>query len=217
MAVWMLLYARKDDEADNDKNVNALLQNLSLLRKQSVNDESTIVYIQDGLSAIVLPNLRELCCMMSLPVSGTKSILIERILVSQATLRELTQRENDSTTVLYALMKTWFMKPFQSKACREGTLNEPFILSNFASFVFKKSMSCLQAAGRQITIVSIHEFGLLCHHGEMMAAFSPDGIAGVVENSNWASLRYAALVEMKSKCTEATLHAEKELVDEFIE
>ena len=112
-------------------------------------------------------------------------------------------------------MKTWFMKPFQSKACREGTLNEPFIFSNFASFVCKKSVSCLQPAGRRINIVLIHEFGLLCHHDEMLAAFSPDGIAGVVEDLEWASLRYPALVEMKSKCTEATLFAEKELVDEF--
>ena len=56
---------------------------------------------------------------------------------------------------------------------------------------------------------------LLCHHDERLAAFSSDGIAGVVEDSEWASLRYPSLVEMKSKCTEATLHAEKELVDEF--
>ena len=63
--------------------------------------------------------------------------------------------------------------------------------------------------------MSIHEFGLVCYHDEMLAAFSPDGIAGVVEDLEWASLRYPALVEMKSKCTDATLLAEKELVEEF--
>ena len=85
MAVWRI-YAR------NDENVNAVLQALSLAKKQSVNDQSTIVYTQDGLSAMVLlPDLCELCRNKSLPVSGTKSILIKRILASQVTLCELSQ------------------------------------------------------------------------------------------------------------------------------
>ena len=114
-------------------------------------------------------------------------------------------------------MKTWFMAPFKSKACREGTWNEPFIFINFPSFVSKKSVSCLEpTAGRRIEIVSMHEFGLLCTKDEKLAAFSPDGIAGVVEESQSDRSRYVALVEMKSKCsTEATLRAENELVAQF--
>ena len=101
--------------ADNDEYINAVLQTLRLQRKQSVNDESTIVYTQDGLSDMVLPNLRELCRKKSLPVSGTKTLIIERILARQVTLCELTQSENESSSVLNALMKTWFMTPFKSK------------------------------------------------------------------------------------------------------
>ena len=60
-------------------------------------------------------------------------------------------------------------------------------------------MSNLAPNGHQIEIVSIHEFGLLCHNDEKLAAFSPDGIAGVVEESQSDPLHYVALVEMKSK------------------
>jgi hypothetical protein len=114
-------------------------------------------------------------------------------------------------------MKTWFMAPFKSKACREGTLNEPFIFSHFPSFVAQKSVPCLLPAGRQIEIETIHEFGLHCHRDEKLAAFSPDAIAGVVDKSTSAGTtrRYVALVEMKSKCSQATLGRENQLIAEF--
>ena len=104
-------------------------------------------------------------------------------------------------------MKTWFMALFKSKACREGTLNEPYIFTYFASFVSQRSAPCLLPAGRRIEIETLHEFGLLCHRDEKLAAFSPDAIAGVVQESltEGTTRRYAALVEMKSKCSQTTL------------
>ena len=216
-AVWML-YARKNVE-DNDENVNAVLQTLSLLRTQHVNEETTtIAYTQEGLSAMILSDLRVICRRKSLPVSGTKTVLIERILSAEDDACHDYLPQDEATTVISALMKTWFMAPFKSKACREGTLNEPFVFLHFPSFVSEKSVSCLAPNGHEIEIVSIHEFGLLCHNDEKLAAFSPDGIAGVVVKS--ASLpddplHYVALVEIKSKCTEETLRAENQLVAQF--
>ena len=121
-AVWML-YARKNVE-DNDENVNAVLQTLSLLRTQHADEETTIAYTQEGLSAMVLSDLRVICRRKNLPVSGTKTVLIERILSAEDACRDCLPQD-EATTVISALMKTWFMAPFKSKACREGMLNEP--------------------------------------------------------------------------------------------
>ena len=39
------------------------------------------------------------------------------------------------------------------------------------------------SANCQIKIESLHEFGLLCHLEEDLAAFSPDAIAGIIEET----------------------------------
>ena len=105
------------------------------------------------------------------------------------------------------------MAPFASKAsCCEGALNEPFIFAHLpSSFVNQRSVS----DERKTFIESLHEFGLLCNKDNIKnAAFSPDGIAWAVDvlADDTEESRILALVEMKSKCSNATLLAEKELV-----
>ncbi len=83
-------------------------------------------------------------------------------------------------------------------------------------FVSEKSLVCLASARRQIKIKTIHDFGLLCHPTKKLAAFSPDAIAGaLVEDLPSGPTRYVALVEMKSKCSLATLTQENKLIAEF--
>ena len=55
----------------------------------------------------------------------------------------------------------------------------------------------------------------LCHPDEDLAAFSPDAIAGVIEEILEGDSNYVALVEMKSKCFYVTLTQDMELVGEF--
>jgi hypothetical protein len=103
------------------------------------------------------------------------------------------------------------MPPFKSKPCRKGTLNEPFIFANLPAFVLQKSAEATTVPGRRVDIESLHEFGLLCHKDDNNAAFLPDAIAGVTLQLPRERQQYVALVELKSKCSDATLSAEVEL------
>jgi hypothetical protein len=58
---------------------------------------------------------------------------------------------------------------------------------------------------------------LRCHPGENLAAFSPEAVAGVVDELPEGPSRFVALVEMKSKCTAATLTREMSLIGVFRE
>jgi len=206
-AIWMLLSRYPD--VDRNENINAVLRILSMLRTHEAVDD--VVFTHERLSEMVLADLREICRNKNLAVSGTKAAVIERILSGGRN-----EGNQEATTVLSVLMKTWFMAPFKSQACREGTLNEPFIFSHFPSFVSEKSAQCLAPAGRQIKIENVHDLGLLCHAHEKLAAFSPDAIAGVlVDGLPSGPTRYVALVEMKSKCSQATLTQEYNLIAEF--
>jgi hypothetical protein len=214
-AVWILYACHNVDE--NDKNINAKLQTLILLRTQRVN-ETSVAYTQDGLSAMVLSDFCVLCRTKNVPVSGTKTVQSEKTLTADVCHDCLPQDE--ATTILSALMKTWFMAPFKSKACRNGLsgrhIEQAIHFFYLRSFISEKSVSCLEPSGCRIKTASIHKFGPLCHQDEKLAAFSPEGKAGVVEESQSDPLlRYVALVEMKSKCTEAMLRAENELVAQF--
>lgn len=53
-------------------------------------------------------------------------------------------------------------------------------------------------AGGCLKIKRLHEFGLLCHPDENLAAYPPDAIAGVVEALPEGKSCFVALVEMKS-------------------
>ena len=70
-------------------------------------------------------------------------------------------------------------------------------------------------ANCRIKIESLHEFGLLCHPDEDLAAFSLDAMADVIEETLEGNSNYVALVEMKSKCSEVTLTHDMEVVGEF--
>jgi hypothetical protein len=113
-----MLYACHNVD-ENDENINAVLQTLILLRTQRVN-ETSIAYTQEGLCAIVLSDFCVLCRTKNVPVSGTKTVLSVKTLTAVACYDCLPQDE--ATTTLSALMKTWFMAPFKSKACRDGLL-----------------------------------------------------------------------------------------------
>ena len=221
-SVWKLLNAAGSGSGI-DENVEAVIRTLAL---GCNNNEEPAPEIDDEryqvttLQGMTLPELRLICRGKSLPVSGTKQTLIERI------SSWLPQEERSSTaqpTILGALMKSWFMAPFKSKSCREGTLNEPFIFANLAAFVKQKSIAEVtvtatsdQPPGRQsYDIESLHEFGLLCHKDDKNAAFSPDAIAGVKFESPVGSRRFVALVEMKSKCSHNTLSAEMEMMRQY--
>jgi hypothetical protein len=68
-------------------------------------------------------------------------------------------------------MKSWFMAPFKSKACREGTLNEPFIFANLPLFVLQQNvMKGPDGQRRPPVIESLHKFGLICNADNMNAA-----------------------------------------------
>jgi hypothetical protein len=66
---------------------------------------------------------------------------------------------------------------------------------------------------RRTVIQSLHKFGLMCNADDTNAAFSPDAIAGIADFSpDGLSTSAVALVEMKSKCSQATLAEEMELI-----
>jgi hypothetical protein len=74
-------------------------------------------------------------------------------------------------------------------------------------------MPCISLSPDQIE--SLHEFGLLCHPDEDSAAFSPDAMACVIEETPEGDSNCVALAEMKSKCSEVTLTQEMNFVGEF--
>jgi hypothetical protein len=83
-------------------------------------------------------------------------------------------------------------------------------------FVSEKSVVCLAYASCQNKIEPIHEFGLLCHPNQKLAAFSPDAIARVlVDKLPSGPTSHVALVEMKSKCSQAILAQENTLFAEI--
>jgi hypothetical protein len=97
------------------------------------------------------------------------------------------------------------MTPFASSlAMREGTLNESNVLSKVPSFIKKHS---------KFEITEIKEYGLLCSKDSWFAAFSPDGIA-VTKHDNWV-VDVLALLEIKSKCSNATVQKEMDLVTRY--
>jgi hypothetical protein len=85
---------------------------------------------------LLLSDLRVVCRNKNLPVSATKAALIERIL--SGTCNEGNElRDKGTITVVSVVMKTWFMAPYKSEACREGTLNKPLFHISLRSFQIK--------------------------------------------------------------------------------
>ncbi len=123
---------------------------------------------RERLRKMILPDLRVIYRNKRLPVSGTEPVLIERIIVGGSGVGEQNNgdvgQQQEVPTVLTVLMKSWIKAPFKSNACREGTLNKPFIFSHFPKFVLQKSAERPPSGNRRrLKIESLHEFGLLCH------------------------------------------------------
>ena len=96
------------------------------------------------------------------------------------------------------------MTPFaSSSSMREGTLNEANVLCNISSFLKENS---------KFEILEIKEYGLLCLKDVFYAAFSPDGIA-VAFHDDFDDV--VSLVEIKSKCTTATVQKEMALATRY--
>ena len=96
------------------------------------------------------------------------------------------------------------MTPFaSSSSMREGTLNEVNVLSKIPSFLKEHS---------EFEVADIKEYGLLCSKDYYYAAFSPDGII-VADHDGWGNI--LALLEIKSKCTNATVEHEMMLVERY--
>ena len=214
--IWKFISSSMNDDL-LDENMNAVIQILSM-RSNDNNlveplEEDNQSYEREALNTLLLPDLRRICRNKKLPVSGSKGILIDRILSWTSQQDEASRRPAAQNSILSILMKSWFMAPFKSRACREGTLNEPFIFANFPRFVSQKSAKEGPDGQRRTVVESIHEFGLMCNADDTNAAFSPDAIAGIADVlPDGTSTSVVALVEMKSKCSQATLSAEMELI-----
>ena len=165
-------------------------------------DVADWVFDRVELSEKSVANLKEICRLKSLPVLRTKPRLIERILLSDGAQSD---RDRQAGAVLQLLLDNWFMTLFaSSSSVREGTLNEAHVLSKVSSFVEKHS---------KYKIKEIKEYGLLCSKDSWFAAFSPDGSA-VTKHDNWG-VDVLALLEIKSKCSNATIQKEMDLVKRY--
>ena len=146
-----------------------------------------VEFARERLNEMVQSDLQVFCCYKKLPVSGSNAVLVDRIIAgggAGALHNNSSQQNKEALTYLIVLITTWFIAPFKSKACGEGTINKPFIFKNFPTLILQKSVAYLASANCRIKIESLHEFGLLlCHTDEDLAELSPDAIAGVIEKS----------------------------------
>ena len=74
-----------------------------------------VVHTNSRLCEMVLPDLHVKRRNKSIPVSGTKMVLTERIL-SGTRDKSNEPLDKGTSTVVRVLMKTWFMVPFKSIA-----------------------------------------------------------------------------------------------------
>lgn len=151
------------------------------------------------LSNKSLAELKTICRSKKLPQSGTKMQLSERILGSKP--ETVTQLPG----YLELLINSWFMAPFKSRACREGSINEHSILLHISTFMEKED--------KDLNIEKIQEYGLLNSKDHELLAFSPDAIA--VAHVPSTNERKLMLVEMKTKCSTSTEQAEKDIAQKL--
>ncbi len=109
---------------------------------ESVVDE--VVNTRERLNNMILPDLRVICCNKRLPVSGTKPVLIERIIVGGSGVGGQNNgdvgQQQEVPTILNVLMKSWFMAPFKSKLVRKD-FEQTIHFLHFPKFVLVKSAS----------------------------------------------------------------------------
>jgi hypothetical protein len=174
---------------------------------EPIPDENVVdrVFDNEELLQLSVADLKDICRQKGVPVSGNKTTLIDRILQGGGS-----RHSNAERPVLELLLEKWFMSPFASStSMREGTLNESNVLVKLALFVDDHS--------ELFTVTDYQEYGLLCAKDTFYAAFSPDGIVVVKHNEELhqgddeAPTNFLALVEIKSKCTNATVQKETAL------
>jgi SAP domain-containing protein len=156
------------------------------------------VYTSASLSGKSLNDLKSIAQSKRLPVSGTKSSLIDRI------CQWIPSQPKPVQTIVDLIIRASLMSPFKSQSCREGTMNEPFVLGHLGMFVDKYIPS--------MHIEHLREYGLLASKDDAHDDFSPDAIVVAVSPRIG---RFVALVEVKSKCSACTEAAETELASRF--
>ncbi|KAI2505553.1 hypothetical protein MHU86_8889 [Fragilaria crotonensis] len=190
--IWKFISSSTMNDDLLDENMNAVIQILSM-RSNDNNlveppEEDNQSYEREALNTLLLPDLRRICRNKKLPVSGSKGILIDRIL-------------------------SWTSQ--QDEPSRRPAAEQHFVDTNeiMVHGSIQKSAKEGPDGQRRTVIESIHEFGLMCNADDTNAAFSPDAIAGIADVlPDGTSTSVVALVEMKSKCSQATLSAEMELI-----
>jgi hypothetical protein len=194
--IWNLLGKQSQfQHLQLDENVIVVLECLGIqhvvdmVEEEDVADEQ--LYTPELLIGKTVSELKDLCRSRHLTMSGTKALLIQRICAWVPSAIE------EPPTIMSIIIKSSFMAPFKSQACREGTMNEPIVMANIGVFVDKHSPSMHMEA--------LQEYGLLTAKDDRNAAFSPDGIAVFVSPMRG---RFIVLVEVKSKCTAQTEQAE---------
>jgi hypothetical protein len=150
------------------------------------------------LTNLLVADLKKICHSKKLPISGNRAVLLRRI------LSWTPEPPASVATITSVLMQSWFLAPFQSRACREGTMNEPFVISNLGRF--------LDTYSRTIHIEHLHEYGLLGAKSQPCVAASPDAIAVIVSPELG---RFVAWVEVKSKCAAKTEEVEMKIFHRF--
>jgi hypothetical protein len=90
------------------------------------------IFTRMELSEMSVASLKDVCRLKSLPVSGTKTRIIERILHADGSQ---SQQEQQPGAVLQLLLEKWFMTPFASSSTmREGTLTRLMYCPKFHLF-----------------------------------------------------------------------------------
>ncbi|KAI2512812.1 hypothetical protein MHU86_1600 [Fragilaria crotonensis] len=95
------------------------------------------IYSRHELVGLSVAHLKDICRAKSLLVTGSKTILIDRVLSWGGS-----DQSNGECPILELLLEKWFMSPFASStSMREGTLNESNVLSRLPCFLIRKAIS----------------------------------------------------------------------------
>lgn len=136
----------RDPVTDPDVEASAMLLSLRMSRQQPPERPASISSTE--LQSKSLEELKALCNERGLPVSGTKTILKDR-LQNYGRKGNSTERISLSGEILAA----WFMKSASSTVMKIGTHNETKIAAHVKSFLL---------AHASIQVEAMKSYGLLC-------------------------------------------------------
>lgn len=131
--------------------------------------------------------------LMGLPVSGNKTLLVDRIVqhFDPGVGGDALASESNIRT---RMMESWFMRPMFNSNMKVGTANEPFVIKALPSFVKDSSLG--------FEVVGLREYGLLCCKDKPHIATSPDGVIAMKNLEDGVVL--LAAVEIKTRTTRIT-------------